>query len=458
MTVICKLSFIFIALVHIFQPFLPIDLNPLLFLVTLLFFISAIPKQSNDFRNITLFFLFTGILLLTDSKAPYQTWINSFTSMTNVLAIMLVMQFFAIPIGAGNYSRVVESWLTKNFKKEATLHLFTTLTTHVLACFLLFGTVPVMISLFEKALKSRVQNYEQFATTAVARGYALVTIWAPGAVNVFLVMQVTNMKWTDFFVPSIILAAIGITTSYLFEIWINFKGKTLVSVISTETDSQALSKKVSRQKIKHIALVIIGLVASTIFFEKMKIGTNATRIILAGSLILIAWLSVYIKDEKLVAAIQANWRNGILKSINLAVLFIAMGTFAGGIDSSGVLLYFQPYLQDIATVGGLLSLFIIPLIIIILAMVGIHPFILIVMVGKVLVGLNLPIASESMALCLALGGAVAFLVSPFGNIILMLAKFTNARPIDIALRWNLVFGTIFFIEGIVFSYIWGVYM
>jgi hypothetical protein len=76
----------------------------------------------------------------------------------------------------------------------------------------------------------------------------------------------------------------------------------------------------------------------------------------------------------------------------------------------------------------------------------------------VLIGLNLPIVKESLALCLSLGGAVAFLVSPFGNITLMLAKFTNAKPVDIAIRWNLAFGTIFFIEGIMFTYIWGVYM
>lgn len=452
MSILIKLSLWGIALIQLLQPFVAISLDVAKYIAVVLVLICAIPKQSAGFRKITLFFLSVGSVGLISGGAPLAIWLQSAASMTNIIAILIVMQLFTVPIETGDYHQTIEYWLTRTFAKESSLFIFTTLATHVFASFLLFGTVPVMVSLFAKTLKKNVAHYERFISAAVARGYGLVVFWAPGAVNLFLVMQATGTQWTELFIPGLLLAGIGMITSYYFERWRHFSDRSLSAPL---VQGQTITSMQAKRKSKHIILVVVSLILSTVLFEKLHLGTDATRILLAAILVASAWLLLYRKDAKLPLVLESYWQTGIMRAVDLSVLFIAMGLFAGAVDSSGILLYLQPVLQQFITKLGLGSLLFIPVLMIVLAVVGVHPFIVIVMFGKILTAIQLPIAQVSLAICLSLGGSVSFIVSPFGGIALMLAKFVGAKTTDITVRWNLAFSAVFLIEGVVFAYIWG---
>ena len=454
MSILIKLSLWSIALIHLLQPFAAIPLDTPKYIAALLVLICAIPKQSPGFRKITLIFLCVGSAGLVGGGAPLTIWLQSAASMTSIIAILMVMQLFTVPIETGDYHQTIEYWLTRTFTKEASLFFFTMLATHVFASFLLFGTVPVMVSLFAKTLKKNVSHYERFISAAVARGYALVVFWAPGAVNLFLVMQATGTQWTELCVPGLLLAGIGMITSYFFERWAHFGDRPIVASL---VQGQTITSAEARRKTIHIILVVLGLILSTVLFERLHMGTNATRILLAAVMVASAWLLLYRNDAKLPLVLKMYWQIGIMKAVDLSVLFIAMGLFAGAVDSSGILLYLQPVLQQFVTKLGLFSLLFIPVLMIVLAVIGIHPFILILMFGKIFTALQLPVAQVSLALCLALGGSVSFIVSPFGGITLMLAKFVGAKTIDITVQWNLAFSAVFLIEGVIFAYIWGLF-
>ena len=61
--------------------------------------------------------------------------------MTNIIAIIVVMQLFALPIEVGEYSDAVEYWLKRLFQKESSLYLFAMVVTNLFSSFLLFGIV-----------------------------------------------------------------------------------------------------------------------------------------------------------------------------------------------------------------------------------------------------------------------------------------------------------------------------
>lgn len=451
MKILCKFSILIVAIIHLIQPFFPSDLSLFLFFDTLILLVSVIPFQTASFKKITLSFLFLGTLLLTYGNQPLSIWVKTATSMTNVIAILVVMQLFTLPIATGKYSDVIGFWLNRSFTKESSLFLFTTLVTHLFSSFLLFGTVPIMISLFGQGLQKSVSHFERFTSAAVARGYALVVLWSPGAVNVFLVLQATGVQWIDLLVPGLLLSLIGIVLSYFLERTMVLSKKPL-TIIQTSSD---LSLSQAKRKSIHIFAVVFGLISATILFEKLHIGSNASRIILAGLLVSVIWLSNYINNPKLPGVLKDYWETGVLKSLDLAGLFVAMGLFAGAVDHMGILTLIQPYLQYWANEIGIFSIMLVPLFMITLAMIGIHPFILIIMLGKLLTALHLPISNVSLALALSLGGAISYILSPFGGIVLTLAKFINAKSIDIAFKWNITFSTIYLAIGILFSYLWG---
>lgn len=59
------------------------------------------------------------------------------------------------------------------------------------------------------------------------------------------------------------------------------------------------------------------------------------------------------------------------------------------------------------------------------------------MVEQVLTSLQLPVAPVTTALCLALGGSISYMASPFAGVILTLAKYVNCATQDIAFSLEL---------------------
>jgi hypothetical protein len=104
---------------------------------------------------------------------------------------------------------------------------------------------------------------------------------------------------------------------------------------------------------------------------------------------------------------------------------------------------------------GIFAVILVPLTVIVLALIGLHPLISIAIFGQILMALHLPLPVLAIALCLNIGGSIAYMVSPFAGIILTISKFIDAKATDIAIRWNWLFCLIYFVYGITAAYIIG---
>ncbi|WP_094604532.1 hypothetical protein SPSIL_052270 [Sporomusa silvacetica DSM 10669] len=275
-----KFAILSVMLLHLAKIFTPIDTLPILFISTLLVFICCLPLQGPGFKKITLLFLLAAGAIAFYYQLSFTAWLQSFVSMTNVIAIIAVMQLFVLPLELGGYSNTVAYWLKKSFRKESSLFLFAMLVTHLFSSFLLFGTVPVMISLFDKAIKNYIPDYRRFLSAAIVRGYAIALLWAPGAVIVLLVLQVTGVTWFDIFIPAMLLGAIGLAVAYGLEHVTRMNRPIATRTVERE-DEPAAAAAAWRQT-THIALVVVGLIALVAFFESISLGTGAGPVLLAG--------------------------------------------------------------------------------------------------------------------------------------------------------------------------------
>jgi len=456
MSLFCKISILFLAVLQFFTPLVAIDLSLAAFAAAVAVLLSSLPLMGKGFKKITIVFLFLGIGLLLYFQQPSSVWMAAVTSMTSLVSILAIMQLYSIPIQLGNYHLAVRYWLTKSFKGEKALFLFSTVVSHILASILSFGVIPVMVSLLGDTLKGKISHYERFISAAITRGFGLVVLWAPGAINVMLVIQATGVKWSAILIPSMILSVIGIATSYFLEAKSHLADKTNFAV---ESAGKSHDSEISaRSKAVHVFTVVIGLLIFVIFLERVNFGSSpANRIMFAGAIVVLLWIAFFAKRPGFSATLQNYWNKDLLKTVDLAPLFISMGIFSTALQKTGVLALFQPYLQTGANEIGISALAVIPVLLILCSIVGIHPFISIVMFGHILTSLQLPIPAISIALCLALGGTISYMVSPFAGMVLMLSKFINCRAVDISIYWNLAYSSILFVEGILFAYFWGLY-
>ena len=189
-------------------------------------------------------------------------------------------------------------------------------------------------------------------------------------------------------------------------------------------------------------------------FEYLNIGNGTGRILLAGLIIAGGWIFNYWRSTSLKIVIHRYWQGGITQATDFSVFFIAVGLFAGAVDHSGILTHIQPLLQTLVNQLGFLAIVLIPLLFIAIAVLGIHPLVLAVMFGKILLALSLPLSHVSIALILTLSSAISFIVSPFAGMSLMTAKFLNVTPFEVSIKWNFAFSLLFLIEGLVFAYLW----
>ena len=252
--------------------------------------------------------------------------------------------------------------------------------------------------------------------------------------------------------PGFLLSLLGLATSYLLEhfAWLNRP------IVAADRGAEVSEQqaRLARKQSWHILLVVIGLILSVLGLDIFSVGTGTGRILLAGLAVAGVWLLYYRNHSAFLSTFRRFWDSGVIKAADMAVLFIAMGLFAGAVDHSGLLTSFQPTLQAVANQSGRFSLVAVLFGYIALAVAGIHPFILVVILGKILMSLSLQLAPISIALLLLVASGVSFIVSPFAGMILMTAKFLNVKPVEVAWKWNVVYCLLFLTEGLLFAFVW----
>jgi len=154
-------------------------------------------------------------------------------------------------------------------------------------------------------------------------------------------------------------------------------------------------------------------------------------------------------------AVREYWDDGILKVRDMGPFFVAMGIFSGALEASGFLKFISPSIQAASNWLGIFSIAVLPLIMIVLSIIGLHPFITIVLFEKILAATPMQIPILSIAISLAVGRAAAYMISPFAGIIMSIAGYTGAKASQISVQWNGKYSIAFFFIGVVFSIVWG---
>ncbi len=459
-------------------------LQVLMALASLAVLVPGLFLMGKGFRKATFVFLAAGAAILALTGQPFDAWVKAVNSMTNTVAIMVTLQLFTIPVAAGRYDEAIKSWAARVLKGRTSLYVFATLITHLLASFLMLGSIPVSMALLGPAIRSRVDRWQRYMAGAVTRGYVLAALWAPGAINMYLVVQATGLSWSSLLLPGFLMAAGGMAISVLLEtrrgglIGPGTEGDYRARGFSGPGDGSSAAPTMSRAEgdaaMRHTVLVAAAIVVFVYGLEKLKVGVGYTRIMLAGGGVSLVWIgALLVKDamtrryatgagrgdsglkSRMREAAGNCWTDGMMKISDMGPFFVAMGIFSEALDRSGALDAMVPAFGTAFSALGIFSAAVLPLVIIGLALVGLHPFITIVMLGQILVRAGLPLTTLTIALSLSSGGGAAYMVSPLSGIIMSVARYTSSTAVDVALRWNWRFVAAFCVFAILFSLGWG---
>jgi len=446
---ICKAAVLVMSGLLVLAPVYPV-LAGATFIVGLVVLASAIPCLSHSYKKPVYFFLTISIFLGFKYQLSSQVLVSGINSMLPIVAIMAVLQIFIIPIKVGQYDVALKQYLQSNFKKESTLYLFMHLVTHLLGSLLSLGSIPVVFSIFHESIKRLARDSSRFTVTAVSRGFALSTFWAPGAVSVMLALQVTGAPWFSVFLPAIGLAALGIVTSILLDVNMHMRNRpNEVAAVCQEDCISSDKQGESKKKAGTLVLIAAALLILIVIMEQIHILTTTTRILAAGLIVTFIWALRYFRYPGMYLACREYWGKTLNMIPDLAALFIAIGVFSEVVDQAGLTAYSLTVLMGNANLWGQYSLLLVPPVLILMSLTGIHPFISLLLLGKIIAGaIHIPHHDVLIALSLLLGGVISYTVSPLAGTVLILSKLVGCSPGEVAIKWNGLFSLVFLLEGL----------
>jgi len=447
LTFLCKIMLAALSLVLIINEVGSVGLIWPTFFLGAAILIVSMPLMERSFRMPMYVLLAASLGIYLFSGLPGEIWVRGTNSMLNVAAIIVVMQLFAVPIQLRRYDDALKFVLVNYFKKESTLFVVVTIVSNLFGSFLLFGTIPVVMSLLSGTLKRIVRHYEHFVATAIPRGQSLIGLWAPGAINILLIMQTTGLSWIELFIPGLVLSLAGLGISRVVEGRIFLSSESLV--ITEEENEQAapITKTEAWTKLAGLLIVISSMLLLIIIFEENKFSSSTGRVLLAGAFVVSFLLVFCRKAPGFSQAFAAYWNTGIIKAVDLSGLFISMGIFSAMVEGSQIIPLVQNILPGDVSTFGYLAIVLTTLGVFVCAFVGIHPFISVVMGGSLLMSLPTAMPVLPLALSLTLGTAISYNISPFAGVILTIAKYLDRNPLEIAFKWNGPFSLIFFVVG-----------
>lgn len=226
------------------------------------------------------------------------------------------------------------------------------------------------------------------------------------------------------------------------------------SVIKRDT----VRKNKGHASLLGLVLAVIALLLLSFVLMENKVASSMDSVTLAGLLIVVIWTGLLgvKRDNSLPAfkpvlkkSMRAYWHHGITSGASLAPFFVGIGTFTYGFQHSTVSTQIVATLTPLFAQLGWWLVLLIPIIVVLVSLIGIHPLASVALIGKVIMAMHISLSPLLIALSLNIGSVAAYMLSPFAGIVMIVATLLNVSPGTVSIRWNWQFCSLFLVLSII---------
>ena len=398
---------------------------------------AKLPVMGKTFRTPAWVFFLVGAGILLATGAPANQWLAGLGSMLKTAVILIVMQGLSLAMSRGKYQEAVRECLGGGTGSPVRLFWMVMLLAHLLASVMSLGSVVVILAAIAPALRG--EESKRFLAASVSWGYCTLFLWAPGTVTVLMSMQVFDLSWQSYFPPALALALLGLVLgAVLAGVLFRAEARTL-ALPSGEQPSREAWGKVGR-----LAAVLAIIVAGITLLEKLGFSTSTGRLLAVTLAVSALWLLVQGRGPEMPPVLRTWWEEALPRNGDLSCFFLAMGVFSGGVQYAGLAQALTDFCQSHQGFLGPLVLPLLPAVVVMFSLVGLHPFVSVLMIGPILAGAGLPASPLQLGLAMSLGCCLSYMLSPFAGLILALSGGLDEPPARICVRSNLIYALIYY--------------
>lgn len=400
---------------------------------------------SRLFKMIGGLFVAAGAIFMLTAGGSVGEIISNTTSNLPLLLFFSLLPWIGVVVKVGGLDQSVTQMIQDEANKVEKIYGRSVVTSYFLAIFLNISAIYIIQNILRDLFKNESVSFmNQFIIKATLRAFALAVIWSPLEVIVGLTVDSTGVSYFTL-LPWLLLTSVIVGLTEILLTRREFKGMTIDAPFD-EINSRAL-----RSSIIKMVILLVSFLAVVMFFN---VNSDLDFVMTIALIILPFSFAAAFVMKRLPIFMKTGWKtwkNHNNHMQNFSVLFLSLGIFSGGFNSSAVPEMMQ---QVFGYVDSFLILILLLIMAVIygLAMIGVHPVAALAILAEVLVPVLTPENALSISIAMVVCGMSISAAAPYGVNATMTAQSMGINPYRIT-KMNIGFSIRMGLTGILIAMI-----
>lgn len=433
-------------------------LGPLLSACSILALLVSLPGAGRFARGLAALFLSAGSWVVIRQGAGIGEYVLLFGEMIYLLAMFALVPLLTLPIKIGGYGESIRNMLMHRVSSMGQIHRLVTSVSFLLGTFLNVATIPLMhpiVKLLSSSL--RISHETRFVSAAILQSFTLPIMWTPVSGVVGVIVDATGVRWLSIFPFLLLLSIVGLMLNWiLFRLpfpWLNpyeMEGADK----NFETEAPPEPGTPYAKTLLQIVAAIILLIMTVLFIDLLSGLGMVVVVTLVSFPYAFGWSLFLGRGRKLLRETRSYFQLQLPKMSESFLVFLSAGFFLRSLQYSGIDVVLNGFVVEWSRWGGALGLVAgLPLLVIFLAFLGIHPVLTTTLLAASLRPELLGIPVEKMAGALLGGTMLTFMIGPYSGSVGLLSTINGESPFRIS-SWNSVFAAAFYIILVTALLLW----
>ncbi|MDQ0340104.1 MFS family permease [Caldalkalibacillus uzonensis] len=409
------------ALIYLADVFRPSELLSTIYSsLAALLFLAALLVISWSNRITALLLVVTGTSIFWQQSVEWETVIHSFGRNMNLLTLFLLVPYYGIMMSIGGYLTALKHYI-QHYEREHQPHPYrlSSLLTSSMGVILNLGAMPIAYRIAEESFSAFTRKKMGMV---ILRAFGFCMFWSPYFVNVGLVLVLFDVSWTSIGAAGLIIATVYMMTGFIFFRWLDFEHDQPVNRLSRPVPEASSSGK----KIVALSLWLLALLALSFTLDVLVEVSMLTIVSVLALIFPVVWSMASGAFREYVQAIVQDVCHSFERLKNELAIFISAGYFGVSISYTSMGDHVSHMILALSFESVYFMSVLIITLAVLLALVGIHPVIVVIGIGSALSPELFGVSPGFMAMLLVMAWSLATQLSPFSGSVLMTAGLTGS--------------------------------
>ncbi len=397
-------------------------------LLALLLFVVAIPFVRRMTQIVSIVLVLAGVYFFYSKQMNVFYAVSGFGHNINLLTLFILVPLIGVYISTAGYLTALKEYLEQSTQKKHPYRLSFMLTA-LMGAVLNIGSMAIVNRIAEGSFQS---FYRTKLLLVVLRTFGFCMIWSPYFVNVGLVLFVFNVGWKEIAGVGFIIGLLYLCICFFFFKGIHFSHD--VHYNNEENNDFSGTK----HTIRPFVFFFVGLFVLSFFFDAVTNLPMLTIVCLLGLFYPLVWAVLTKQWIDYIHDVIEFMLQSFSRLKNELVIFISAGFFGRALAETNAGQVISQSIYD-WSLGSVFMMSVLVIVLsILLALIGIHPVVIVIGIGGSLSPSVFGVSAAYMAMLLLVAWTLATQLSPFSGSVLMASSLAKRSPVDFS-KQNIAF-------------------